>query len=129
MQTRELNIPVLTDIIRANSSTDSVELETLLVEVQTKLASRTFKLADELLRTAFAEMEATLFERLLAVVFLGEEPLDQFAIDQPARTPALERFLGGGVRHCSVGICSAGRCPGSRGSSASSCDGQPSSSS
>ena len=64
MQPRELSIPVLTDIIRSSSNPDGVELETLLVEVQTKLASRTFKLADELLRTAFAEMEATLFEQI-----------------------------------------------------------------
>ena len=66
MQPRELNIPVLTDIIRGSGSSDSVELETLLVEVQTKLASRTFKLADELLRSAFAEMEAALFEQILS---------------------------------------------------------------
>lgn len=64
MQPRELNIPVLTDIIRGSSDEERAELETLLVEVQTKLASRTFKLADELLRTAFAEMEATLFEQI-----------------------------------------------------------------
>ena len=64
MQPRELNIPVLTDIIRGSSSSDRVELETLLVEVQTKLASRTFKLADELLRSSLAEMEAALFEQI-----------------------------------------------------------------
>ena len=64
MQPGELNIPVLTDIIRGSSDAERVELETLLVEVQTKLASRTFKLADELLRAAFAEMEATLFEQI-----------------------------------------------------------------
>jgi len=59
----ESNIPVLTDVIRAATS-DGRELETLLAEIQTKLASRTFKLADDLLRSAFAEMEATLFEQI-----------------------------------------------------------------
>ena len=59
----EPNIPVLTDVIRAATS-DGRELETLLAEMQTKLASRTFKLADDLLRSAFAEMEATLFEQI-----------------------------------------------------------------
>ena len=38
--------------------------ETLLAELQTKLASRTFKLTDDLLRSAFAEMEASLFEQV-----------------------------------------------------------------
>jgi hypothetical protein len=63
-QPLELNIPVLTDVIRSAASLPSAELEALLAEVQTKLASRTFKLADELLRSAFAEMEAALFEHI-----------------------------------------------------------------
>jgi hypothetical protein len=65
MQPRELGIPVLTEVIlRGTAEPNGAELETLLAEVQTKLASRTFKLADELLRSAFAEMEATLFEQI-----------------------------------------------------------------
>jgi hypothetical protein len=60
----EVNIPVLTDVIRSAASLPAAELETMLAEVQTKLAARTFQLADELLRSAFAEMEATLFERI-----------------------------------------------------------------
>jgi hypothetical protein len=60
----EPNIPVLTDVIRAATNADGRELEVLLAEMQTKLASRTFKLADELLKSAFAEMEATLFEQI-----------------------------------------------------------------
>jgi hypothetical protein len=59
-----LNIPVLTDVIRSAASLPSAELDALLAEVQTKLASRTFKLADDLLRSAFAEMEAALFEHI-----------------------------------------------------------------
>jgi uncharacterized protein (DUF2267 family) len=63
-QPLELNIPVLTDVIRSAASLPSAELDTLLAEVQTKLASRTFKLADDLLRSAFTEMEAALFEHI-----------------------------------------------------------------
>jgi hypothetical protein len=59
----ELKIPVLTEVIRNASSPDQ-ELDALLAEVQTKLASRTFQLADDLLRTAFAEIQATLFEQI-----------------------------------------------------------------
>ena len=54
-QPLELNIPVLTDVIRSAANLPSPELESLLAEVQTKLASRTFKLADDLLRSAFAD--------------------------------------------------------------------------
>jgi DNA polymerase-3 subunit chi len=60
----ELNIPVLTDVIRSAANLPNNELDALLAEVQTKLASRTYKLADELLRTTFAELEATLFEQI-----------------------------------------------------------------
>jgi hypothetical protein len=63
-QPLELNIPVLTDVIRSAANLPNPELEALLAEVQTKLASRTFKLADDLLRSAFAEMEAALFEHI-----------------------------------------------------------------
>jgi uncharacterized protein (DUF2267 family) len=60
----ELNIPVLTEVIRGAAGLPNHELDALLAEVQTKLASRTFKLADDLLRSTFAEMEATLFEQI-----------------------------------------------------------------
>jgi uncharacterized protein (DUF2267 family) len=60
----ELNIPVLTEVIRTAANPLPVDLDAVLAEVQTKLASRTFQLADDLLRSAFAEMEATLFERI-----------------------------------------------------------------
>ncbi|HEY9183391.1 MAG TPA: hypothetical protein VIQ99_09335 [Gammaproteobacteria bacterium] len=59
----ERNIPTLTEIIRTANPTPA-DVETLLAEVQTKLASRTFQLADTLLRSAFAEMEASLFEQI-----------------------------------------------------------------
>jgi hypothetical protein len=59
----ERNIPTLTEIIRTASPMPA-DVETLLAELQTKLASRTFKLTDDLLRSAFAEMEASLFEQV-----------------------------------------------------------------
>jgi hypothetical protein len=42
----ERNIPTLTEIIRTASPLPT-EVETLLAEVQTKLASRTFQLTDD----------------------------------------------------------------------------------
>jgi hypothetical protein len=64
LKSLEINIPILTDIIRAAPTTPASDVETLIAEVQTKLASRTFALTDELLRSAFAQMEATLFEQI-----------------------------------------------------------------
>jgi hypothetical protein len=60
----DLNIPVLTEIIRKGTKVPAQELDALLAELQTSLAARTFRLTDDLLRSAFAEMEATLFERI-----------------------------------------------------------------
>ena len=60
----ELNIPVLTEVIRKGTRAPLQDIEGLLAEVQTNLAARTFRLADELLRTAFSQMEATLFEQI-----------------------------------------------------------------
>jgi hypothetical protein len=60
----DLRIPVLTDVIRTAASLDGAELDAVLAEVQTKLASRTFRLADDLLRSALAEMQAALFEQI-----------------------------------------------------------------
>jgi uncharacterized protein (DUF2267 family) len=60
----ELNIPVLTEVIRNGTSLRGGDLEALLVEVQTNLAARTFRLADDLVRAALTQMEATLFEQI-----------------------------------------------------------------
>ena len=60
----ELSIPVLTDVIRATAGSPNAELEALLAELQLKLAARTFKLTDELLRATFAALEATVFEQI-----------------------------------------------------------------
>jgi hypothetical protein len=60
----ELSIPVLTDVIRTAAGSPNAELEGLLAELQLKLAARAFKLTDELLRSAFAAMQAALFEQI-----------------------------------------------------------------
>jgi hypothetical protein len=71
----EPGIPVLTDVIISAGPTLpplarqrdlSFESDALVAELQTKLASRAFALTEDLLRTAFAEMEATLFEQISA---------------------------------------------------------------
>ena len=61
----DTNIPVLTDVIRG-ATLPSLDRDGLIAELQTKLASRTFALADELLRSSFNAMEATLFEQISA---------------------------------------------------------------
>ena len=61
-------IPILTEVILSAAPTlpPFVERDALVAELQTKLAARTFALTDEVLREAFAEMEAGLFERISA---------------------------------------------------------------
>lgn len=60
------DIPVLTEIIAeaAGTGASEADVETLIAELQTKLASRTYALAEELMRSAFAEMEASLYQRI-----------------------------------------------------------------
>jgi hypothetical protein len=62
------NIPILTDVILSAGPTlpPLVERDALVAELQTKIAARTFALTDEVLREAFAQMEASLFERISA---------------------------------------------------------------
>jgi hypothetical protein len=60
----ELHIPVLTEVIRKGTSLRGQELDALLAEVQTNLAARTFRLADDLVRSALKEVEATLFAQI-----------------------------------------------------------------
>ena len=62
----DINIPTLTEVIRGAAVPVNLDRDTLIAELQTKLASRTYSLADELLRSAFASMEATLFEQISA---------------------------------------------------------------
>ncbi len=61
----DTNIPMLTDVIRG-ATLPALDRDALIAELQTKLASRTFALADELLRSSFNAMEATLFEQISA---------------------------------------------------------------
>ena len=61
----ETNIPVLTDVIRG-ATLPALNRDALIAELQTKLASRTFALAEELLRSSFNAMEAALFEQISA---------------------------------------------------------------
>ena len=60
----ERNIPVLTDIIANAASSLPSARDQLVAELQTKLASRTFLLTEDLLRSAVAEMEANLIEQI-----------------------------------------------------------------
>jgi hypothetical protein len=62
------NIPILTDVILSAGPTlpPLVERDALVAELQTTLAARTYALTEEVLRNAFAEMEANLFERITA---------------------------------------------------------------
>lgn len=75
--TNEKDIPVLTDIVEDehDESGETAEqpaltlaaipdLETVIAELQTRLASRTYALTDELMRSAFAELEASLFRQI-----------------------------------------------------------------
>jgi uncharacterized protein (DUF2267 family) len=64
LEPHEPNIPILTEVVRSAASIRTQELDALLAEVQTALASRTFRLAEELLRSALTGMEATLFEQV-----------------------------------------------------------------
>jgi len=62
------SIPILTDVILSGPPTPPqiIERDALVAELQTKIAARTFALTDEVLRAAFAEMEASLYERISA---------------------------------------------------------------
>lgn len=62
------DIPVLTEVVEAPEEAPagepSVDIEMLIAELQTTLAARTFALTEQLLHSAFSEMEATLFEQI-----------------------------------------------------------------
>jgi hypothetical protein len=74
----EKDIPILTDIVEDLIEADAQEsqaesdlagstipdLETVIAELQTRIASRTYALTDELMRTAFAELEANVFRQI-----------------------------------------------------------------
>jgi hypothetical protein len=63
-----VQIPVLTDELGDEvdpiDGTDAADREALIAELQTQIAASTFALTDEIMRKAFAEMEATIFEQI-----------------------------------------------------------------
>jgi hypothetical protein len=62
-------IPVLTDVVRVVNDEPAElpsDVDTLVAELQTRLAADTFALTEEVMRSAFAEMEASLFEQVSA---------------------------------------------------------------
>ena len=59
-------VPVLTDVVAEHVDAAKTDRAALIAELQTQLASRAYALTAEVLHTAFAEMEATLFEQISA---------------------------------------------------------------
>ena len=55
-----IQIPVLTEAVARHSSDN----EALIAELQTEIAASTFALTDDIMRKAFAEMEASIFEQI-----------------------------------------------------------------
>lgn len=70
--TASTNIPVLTDVVAQdpNSPASPAELpsdiETLIAELQTELSASAFALTEQLLHSAFSQMEATLSKKILS---------------------------------------------------------------
>jgi len=70
----EKHIPLLTDIVVGAKTLDAkarvaapptqLDIESTIAELQTRLASRTYALTDELLRAAFNDMEANVFRQV-----------------------------------------------------------------
>jgi hypothetical protein len=64
----DAGIPVLTDVVFGLEDDEPAEYptaaESLVAELQTRLAAETFALAEDLMRNAFAEMEAHVFEQI-----------------------------------------------------------------
>ena len=69
---KKSDIPVLTDVVTDKDTTGlaeatpSVDHASLIAELQTQLASSAYALTEQLLHSAFAEMEATLFQQISA---------------------------------------------------------------
>jgi hypothetical protein len=69
-------IPILTDVmspdgpkaggVDASSEPGERDIEAMIAELQTRLAAKTFALADELMQTAFADVEAKIREQICA---------------------------------------------------------------
>jgi hypothetical protein len=67
---RQTDIPVLTDVVTGGEDADlgegppSIDHASLIAELQTQLAANAYALTEQVLHSAFAEMEATLFEQI-----------------------------------------------------------------
>jgi hypothetical protein len=59
----EQEIPVLTDEVDTPEDAGP-DRETLIAELQTQLSASAFALTEDIMRTAFAEMEASIFEQI-----------------------------------------------------------------
>jgi hypothetical protein len=60
-------IPILTDEIESAARVlekANADLDALIAELQTQLASSTFALTDDIIRKAFAEMESSVYEQI-----------------------------------------------------------------
>ena len=62
----QATIPVLTDIVTNGVDESRIDKAALIAELQTQLAASAYALTAEVLHTAFAEIEATLFEQVSA---------------------------------------------------------------
>jgi hypothetical protein len=58
-------IPILTDVVGEEEPSQwPSEVDTLVAELQTRLAAEAFALTEEIMRQAFSEMEATLLQQI-----------------------------------------------------------------
>lgn len=64
-QQSDSGIPILTDVVAEEEPSQwPSEVDTLVAELQTRLATEAFALTEEIMRQAFSEMEATLFQQI-----------------------------------------------------------------
>lgn len=59
----EQAIPILTDAVESEADAGQ-EREALIAELQTQLSASAFALTESIMRNAFAEMEASIFEQI-----------------------------------------------------------------
>lgn len=59
----EQAVPILTDAVESGDDAGE-EREALIAELQTQLSASAFTLTEDIMRNAFAEMEASIFEQI-----------------------------------------------------------------
>lgn len=66
--TPNVHIPILTEELsedeESTDRSDSGDRDALIAELQTQIAASTFALTNDIMRKAFAEMEASIFEQI-----------------------------------------------------------------